>query len=160
MGDLREFSKTVRLSLSVYPWRRIDPVPWAPLPRKLSECRVALVSTAGFVVPGQEPFDAAVRGGDYTYREIPADASPARLIDAHRSQAFDHEGMRRDPNLAFPLERIRELAEEGTIGSVNDRHLSFMGSITAPGRLVRKSAPQAAGILADDGVDAALLVPV
>jgi hypothetical protein len=40
------------------------------------------------------------------------------------------------------------------------RHLSFMGSITAPGRLVAESAPEAAQLLVDDGVDVALLVPV
>ena len=46
------------------------------------------------------------------------------------------------------------------IGSVNRRHLSFMGSIPAPGRLIRDSAPAAAQLLVEDRVDAALLVPV
>ncbi len=160
MGDLKEFSKTVRLSLSVYPWRRIDPVPWVALEKKLSRSRVALISTAGFVLPGQEPFNRQVKGGDYSFREIPWTTDPGVLIDTHRSEAFDHGGMQRDPDLAFPLSRIRELADEGTVGSVAPRHLSFMGSITAPGRLVRKSAPQAARILKEDGADAALLVPV
>lgn len=82
------------------------------------------------------------------------------MVDTHRSESFDHEGMHRDPNLAFPLDRLRELAEHGRIGSVNRRHLSFMGSITAPGRLVRDTAPEAARRLVADGVDAALLVPV
>lgn len=160
MGDLREFSKTIRLSLSVYPWRRVAPVPWTPLKRNLSECRVALVSTAGFILPGQKPFDGAARGGDVSFREIPASEPASRLIDTHRSRVFDHEGMQRDPNLAFPLERLAELAGEGTIGTVNHRHLSFMGSITAPGRLIRKSAPEAARLLVADAVDVALLVPV
>jgi hypothetical protein len=35
-----------------------------------------------------------------------------------------------------------------------------MGSITAPGRLIRDSAPAAAKLLADDRVDVALLIPV
>ncbi len=160
MGDLKEFSKTVRLSLSVYPWRRVDPVPWVRLEKELSESRVALVSTAGFVLPGQDPFDGGVKGGDYSFREIPWNTAPHVLIDTHRSGAFDHGGMSADPDLAFPLTRIRELADEGAVGSVAPRHLSFMGSITAPGRLVRKSAPRAARILKEDGVDAALLVPV
>jgi len=43
---------------------------------------------------------------------------------------------------------------------VNQRHLSFMGSITAPGRLMRRTAPEAARALQADGVDVALLVPV
>jgi hypothetical protein len=35
-----------------------------------------------------------------------------------------------------------------------------MGSITAPSRLMRDSAPAAAQLLVDDSVDVALLVPV
>ncbi len=35
-----------------------------------------------------------------------------------------------------------------------------MGSITAPGRLMRETAPEAARWLVDDGVDVAILVPV
>ena len=84
----------------------------------------------------------------------------AALIDAHKSQSFDHEGMLRDPNLAFPLARARELVERGRLGALNHRHLSFMGSITAPGRLMRDHAPEAARRLVEDGVDVALLVPV
>jgi hypothetical protein len=38
--------------------------------------------------------------------------------------------------------------------------VSFNGSITAPGRLVRQSAPEMAEVLRAEMVDAALLVPV
>jgi D-proline reductase (dithiol) PrdB len=160
MGDLSEFSLATRLFLRAYRWRRIDPVPWTPLERPLAHCRLALVSSAGLVTPGQPPFDEDVRGGDPSFREIPADADPRSLIDTHRSESFDHAGIATDANLALPLERVRELAASGRIGSVNRRHLSFMGSITAPGRLVRDTAPAAARALVDDGVDVALLVPV
>lgn len=118
------------------------------------------MTSAGFVLPGQAPFDASLRGGDTSYRILPADTPVKQLIDCHRSEVFDHGGMRRDPNLAFPLERLHELAARRRIGSVSPRHLSFMGSITAPGRLMRQTAPQAARVLAEDGTDAALLVPV
>jgi D-proline reductase (dithiol) PrdB len=135
-------------------------VPWTPLAKPLAACRVALVGSAGFVLPGQDPFDDSVRGGDTSFRVIPAETDVRTLVDTHRSETFDHAPMRADPNLAFPLDRLRELASEGVIGSVAPRHLSFMGSITAPGRLVRSSAPEAARLLVADGVEAALLVPV
>jgi D-proline reductase (dithiol) PrdB len=160
MGSIDEFTLRYRLFLKAYRWRRIDPVPWTPLAKPLAASRLALVSTAGFVLPGQEPFSASVRGGDYSFREIPSDADVGTLIDTHRSETFDHQAMQRDPNLAFPIDRVRELAAEGRIGEVNRRHLSFMGSITAPGRLMRDSAPEAARRLREDGVDVALLVPV
>jgi D-proline reductase (dithiol) PrdB len=160
MGEHTEFTFRTQVFLKAYPWRRIDPVPWTPLPKPLARCRLALVSSAGFVLPGQPPFDDSVRGGDPSFREIPADADARALIDTHRSESFDHAGIARDPNLAFPLDRVRELAAAGRIGAVNHRHLSCMGSITAPGRLIRDTAPPAARLLVEDQADVALLVPV
>lgn len=160
MATLDELDLPVRLFLKTYPWRRIDPVPWAPLSKPLAESRAALVTSAGFVLPGQEPFSDEVRGGDVSFREIPVDADVFSLIETHRSKSFDHSGLRSDPNLGLPLDRFRELAASGRLGALNHRHLSFMGSITAPARLVRDTAPEAARRLAEDGVDVALLVPV
>ncbi len=160
MGDLSEFGQGMRLFLRAYPWRRIDPVPWTPLRRPLAESKLALVSSAGFAMPDQEPFDESRRGGDPSFREIPSDADPSVLVDCHRSQTFDHSGMDGDPNLAFPLDRARELVASGRIGSLARHHLSFMGGITAPGRLVKQTAPAAVGPLVEEGVEVALLVPV
>jgi D-proline reductase (dithiol) PrdB len=160
VGDLSEFPLAIRLFLRSYPWRRVDPVPWAPLAKPLARARLALVASAGFVAPGQAPFDESVRGGDVSFREIPADADPATLRESHRSRSFDHSGLARDANLALPLERARELVRAGRVGSLAAFHLSFMGSITAPGRLVKRTAPEAARRLVADGVEAALLVPV
>jgi len=82
------------------------------------------------------------------------------MRDTHRSGSFDHSGVQADPNLAFPLDRLRELVAEGTIGSVNQRHFSMMGSITLPQRLCEESAPAVASMLEADGVDAVLLIPI
>lgn len=160
MGEFSEFALPIRAMLRVYRWRQIDPVPWAPLKKPLAECRLAVVSSAGFVHRGQAPFDKSVRGGDFTFREIPNEVDVSELTDFHRSRSYDHTGLARDPNLAFPLDRVRELAESGRVGSLARAHISFMGSITAPGRLIRDTAPAAARALVDDGVDIALLVPV
>jgi len=160
MGEIAEFSLVDRTFLRAYRWRKIDPVPWAPLAKPLSDSRLALVSSAGFVTPGQSGFDGSVRGGDPSFRNIPSDFPVADLIDTHRSDSFDHEGMLRDPNLAFPIDRVRELVASRRIHPVADEHISFMGSITAPGRLVRDTAPEIARRLLADEVDIALLVPV
>lgn len=160
MANVSELSLPLRLFLKAYPWRRNDPVPWARPQKPLTEAKVALVSTAGLVLPTQAPFDNDVRGGDWTFREIPADADTKSLIDTHRSESYDHSGVHADVNLAFPIDRIRELAEERAIGAVNHRHFSLMGSITAPGRLMAHSAPVIADALTADGVDAVLLVPI
>ena len=160
MGDLSEFSLPYRLFLKGYRWRKIDPIPFSPLRKPLEQSNVALVSTAGFVMPDQEPFDKEMAGGDFTFREIPATADASTLTESHRSEVFDHSGIESDPNLAFPLDRVQDLREQGRIGAVNFRHFSFMGSITAPGRLIERSAPECAARLVADEVDVALLIPV
>ena len=160
MAELSELSLRDQIFLRAYRWRRIDPVPWTPLGKPLASCRVAAVSSAGLVLPDQKPFDPKARGGDPTFRQIPGDADLTTLVDSHRSHSFDHSGIRRDPNLALPLDRLRELAASGRIGEVNRRHLSFMGSLTAAGRFVRETGPEAAAWLVEDRVDVALLVPV
>ena len=160
MADLNEFSWEVRLFLKSYPWRRINPTPWTPLNKPLSECKLALVSSAALVMPGQAPFDPGMRGGDTSFRFIEDEVDLRDLIDTHPSHHFDHSGLAQDLNLAFPLDRARELVEWGRIGTLNYRHLSLLGAITAPGRLIKEAAPQAARCLAEDGVDVALLCPV
>ena len=157
---ISEMPLGLKVFLHTYRWRSISPVPWSPLKKELSEANVALVSTAGFVARGQEPFDRALKGGDFTFRTLPKDTDVATLVDSHRSESFDHSGIRSDPNLAFPLNRLREMEQDGRIGRVNERHWSFMGSITAPGRLIAKTAPEAAEQAVDDRVVAVLLVPV
>ena len=160
MARISELPLWLRAVLAAYPWRRIDPVPSAPLAKPLASARVALVTTAGLVPPGAPPFDEGIKGGDFSFRVIRADADVRSLEEHHRSESFDHAGIQADANLAFPLDRLRELARRGTIGEVAPRHLSFMGSITAPGRLLARTAPEAADLLVADQVDVALLVPV
>ena len=160
MASLSDLSLKDQLFVRAYRWRRIDPVPWTPLPRSLAECRLGLISTAGLSAPDQPRFDAHYKGGDPDLREIPSSIDVQSLVENHRSQSWDHRGVELDKNVAFPIDRIHELIDAGRIGSVAERFLSFMGSITATGRFVRDYAPRAAEIFRQQGVDVALLVPV
>ena len=160
MATLDDQPMWVRAMLKLYRWRRVAPTPLATMTKPLSACRVALVTSAGLVAVGDTAFDETVRGGDWSYRVLRGDVDVASLGEFHRSASFDHSGIEADRNLAFPLDRLRELVADGTIGAVAPRHLSFMGSITAPNRLVQRSAPESAELLVNDEVDLALLVPV
>ena len=160
MANLSDLSLKNRLFMATYRYRALDPVPFARPAKPLCEARVALVTTGGVYLPTQVPFDNELKGGDASFREIPADIDVAALGIAHKSDAFDQTGFHADRNLGFPLERLREMAKRGEIGALNGRALSFMGSITAPGRLVKDTAPAAAALLEADGVDVALLVPL
>ena len=149
-----------RLLLAAYRWRRAVPAAPAALRVPLPQARVALVTSAGLVAPGDTPFDLAIRGGDCSWRTIAATIDPATLTIHHRSDAFDRAPLADDVNVVFPADRLRALMAAGDIGELAPRHLSFMGSITAPGRLIRESAPAAAAVFVADQVDVALLVPV
>ena len=94
------------------------------------------------------------------FGKSPAEIEPATLRDTHSSDSFDHSGVEQDPNLAFPLAPLRDLCDAGRLGSLNQRHFSFMGSITAPGRFIKKTAPAIVAKLVSDRVDLVLLVPV
>lgn len=146
--------------LRTYRWRRAEAVGAARLTRPVAEARVALVTSAGFVAPDETPFDLDLKGGDGSFRTIAGDAVLDTLTMHHRSDAYDPAPIALDRNVAFPLDCLRALAADGVIGAVAPRHLSFMGSITMPDRLVGDFAPAAADLLQGDGVDIALLVPV
>ncbi|HEY7680100.1 MAG TPA: glycine/sarcosine/betaine reductase selenoprotein B family protein [Terriglobia bacterium] len=159
MAELSDLPLWEQVFMKAYPYRQARwsrPATVTPL----AAARAALITTAGLHLPGQPPFDESIKGGDWSFRWIPGDVEVQSLRISHRSRSFDREGVLRDRNLAFPLDRFRELVAEGILGSLSDRHLSFMGSITAPGRLLRDTAPEAARTLRAGGVSLAFLVPV
>ena len=127
--------------------------PWVT-GKALSQRRVAIVSSAGLVVRGEDPF----RGRDADYRVIPSATRPEELLVSHISINFDRTGFQEDWNVVFPLDRLRDLAAEGTIGSVAQTHYSFMGA-TDPVQM-EPHAREVAGLLKSDQVDAVILPPV
>ncbi len=160
MATLSDLSLKNRIFMATYRYRTLDPIPFARPRRPLREARVALLTSGAVYAPGQDPFDEEKKGGDVSFRVIRGDADVATLGIAHKSDAFDQRGFRDDRNLGFPLDRLREMEAAGTIGGLAPRAISFMGSISAPGRLVKETAPEAAALLEEDGVDVALLVPL
>ncbi len=162
MATYNDLSLHVRLFMRGYPFSRytITPLPCAPLAKPMSESRIALVTTAGFRTPDQQRFDHSIKMGDASFRVIPKTIETQTLVESHRSYAFDRAGIQSDVNLAFPLDRFRELESRGEIGELNRRHFSFMGSIVGPRRLVEETAPKVAQMLREDNVDAVFLTPV
>ena len=120
----------------------------------LSQRKIAIVSSAGLFRRGTEPF----RGRDSDYRVVPGDIAWADLLTSHISVNFDRTGLQEDWNVAFPLDRMRELAAEGVIGSLADTHYSFMGAADPLG--MEPYARELAGRLKQEEVDSVLLTPV
>lgn len=159
MARLSDLKLRHKIFMRGYRYRQRSWLP-ALLEKPLQFARLAVITTAALYLPGQEPFDESIRGGDVSFREIQAGVDLSLLKIAHKSDAFDHTGIEADKNLALPLDRLREWVEEGKLGSAAAVHFSFMGSISAPGRLIAQTAPKVARHLQDDGVDAVLLTPV
>jgi hypothetical protein len=160
MAKLSDLKLAYQIFMKAYPYRSVNWLPGAHLSKPLREARIAVVTTAAYFKPDQIPFDTSIRGGDYSYRVIPIDTGLSTLRIAHRSDAFDLRGIVSDKNLALPLDRLKSLADRGVIGPIAPRHFSFMGSISAPGRLIANTAPEVAQMLLEDAVDAVLLTPV
>jgi D-proline reductase (dithiol) PrdB len=129
------------------------PTPWVDGP-PLGQRRVAIVTTAGLQRRSDIPFAA----GSADYRVIAADTPAADIVMSHVSVNYDRAGFQEDVNVVFPLQRLRELAAEGVIGSVADYHYSFMGAASI--RAIEPRAREVARLLAQDRVDAVVLSPV
>ena len=153
LTDLHEAERKAQLD-KVPPLRkRYTGRPWVK-PPALVNARVAIVTTAGLHRKGDRPFGP--RATDY--RIIPGGTAAAGLVMSHQSVNFDRSGFQEDHNVAFPIDRLNELAKEGVIGSVAAYHYSFMGATTV--EELEPRARELAGLLKQDGVDAVLLTPV
>jgi D-proline reductase (dithiol) PrdB len=145
----------VRAGANEVPVFQFDGTPWTR-PKPLPECRVAIVTTAGLRADGGHRWAQ----GDQGFVVLPGDRRDLTL--AHTSQNFDRTAVLEDLNVVYPIDRLAELADRGTIGSVASRHLAFMGAqrdhnLTT---LRTDSGPAAADLLAADDVAVVLLTPV
>jgi D-proline reductase (dithiol) PrdB len=141
-----------------------DPIPWAAVAKPLAESKVALLSTSGLSMQGDAPFDMEFERkrptrGDGSWRALRADAT-GDTIEANHLH-IDTGYVRRDINVALPLDRLRELVAEGVVGAMAETHYSTMGyqgNDTSEQEQV--SAPAIAAQMKSEEVDLALLAPV
>lgn len=144
------------LGYGAYRWvRNDDPPPWAPVTKPLAASRVALIGSGGIYVAGQVAFH---HKDDTSFRIISADTPTSELRVTHF--AYDLRDARRDPNVVFPLDTLRELALESIIGGLGPRAYAFMGGIYSARKVRELLAPALADHVSNDEVDLALLVPV
>jgi D-proline reductase (dithiol) PrdB len=115
-------------------------VPFTPFDKDLATAIVTLVSATGVYAVDQEPFPTE-DPGDVTYRAIDSQTDTRTLRIAHHH--YDHSEADADPNIVFPLDSLRELAAEGVIAGVNDKHYSY-GFTTRLKELYEKTFPEIA----------------
>ena len=135
------------------PMPQFEATPWVT-PKPLAEATVAIVTSAALHRPDDDGF---VAGNDASYRVL--DRADRELVLGHWRPNFDRSAFQQDPNIWFPLDRLREMAASGEIGGVSRWHYSFMGAMPRPD-LYEQTAEEVGRLLAADEVDVALLVPV
>ena len=143
-----------------YEWSHYAEVPFARLPKALSQCRIALITTAAPYQPGQgdqgpgAPYNAKAKF--YTvYSGDTAHDHDLRIshvaIDRQHTTA-------QDCGTYFPLPALRRCVESGRIGSVASR---FHGAPTNRSQrtTLEVDGPEIVARCRGDGVDAAILAP-
>lgn len=156
---LEKSQKLVRDQFDPYfSWIENKDLQWPPYPKKLSESKVALVTSCGiYRQDTQLPFNAWNHYGDPSFREIHKDTPHDRLQIAHSH--YDHKYAKSDLNCILPIDHFISFEKEGTIGSFYPWIYSFMGYNPQPKQLMEESIPVIISRMKNDNVDAVLLTP-
>jgi D-proline reductase (dithiol) PrdB len=139
---------------------------WAPFPTRLSDSRLALLSSAGLHLRSQPPFDLdrerrEPTWGDASYRMLPHVATIEDVAVAHLH--VNPEPLLADPNITLPRAALEELVQQGRVGGAVDQHVSVMGyqgwHDDALDRWRQKTGPAIARELQTQGADGLILAP-
>ena len=137
-------------------------IPWTPLQKPLSESVFALMTSAGISMHADPPFDMAREQrepmwGDPSYRRIPITATPADIDVNHLHVNTDY--IKKDINVALPINRFQEMAADGFIGGLAPTAYSYYGFQMDPSVLMNETMPRVAADMQAEGVDAVLITP-
>ena len=146
-----------RLGYAPYRWYRRESAPaWTKLAKPIAESRLAVLSTAGGYALGQVAFHYK---DDTSIRAIPKQTARGDIRFAHLTENY-LPGPRRDPNCMLPLEHLRTLEADGSIGEVAEDVLSCMGGIYSQRRVREELIPAVVAAVETSKADAALLIPM
>lgn len=137
-------------------------IPWSPLIRQISECKVSLISSGGIVTVNDEPYDLQIEYdnpwySDPSYRVIPRSVTQDEVVCSHLH--VDTTSFNNDMNCLMPIDRLSELEGNGEIGYLAESHYSFIGYTTQPDNLLKGSVSGIIQNLKDEFVDIVILVP-
>lgn len=131
----------------------ITPIPvWTNVTKELKDMKIALATAAGVHLKSDVKFNLA---GDFSYRVIPENTKTSDLMVSHGG--YDNGDVNKDINCMFPLDRLKELKEEGKIKGVAPIHIGFMGGGGNQDKFKHETGPAIAKLLKDEGVDAVVL---
>lgn len=150
LDDIPEPTRTAVRDLSC-PTPETSPFVAGPA---LAQRKIAIISSAALIHRGDKTFPI----GSGEFRAVPGSWDSADILMSHVSINFDRAGFQRDINVAYPIDRLREMADDGVIGGLVDTHYTVMGS-TDPAAMA-DSADGIAALLHAEGCTGVLLLPV
>jgi len=140
-----------------YRWTINEDAPLTRPSKPVSEARVTMLTSGGMSLCAMPAWDPMSRN-DHRLDAIPSDTS-TQDFQIHDSY-YDHRSADTDLNCQFPIDRLREMVADGTIGSVAERFWSgFMGRIYNRTKVMEESAPAFVAELHKDEVDLLIAVP-
>ncbi len=154
--SLLDTKKIIQKKYPAFEYTVFNDTPVTPLSKPLHECKMTLLTTGGLHLKTDSPFDTKHKEGDCSYRMLPGDMDHKDIMVTHES--YDHTFINKDFNCVFPVDRMREYVQEGTINSLSEEHYSFMGHIYVIGPLLDNAAAVGKR-LKGLGVDIAFLTP-
>ncbi len=142
-----------------YEWAHHTDVPFTALTKPLSECRVAIVSTSDIAIKGPDgQRDRSHEFGVGNVYSLPSD-TPIEFLYSRQEHYDQHATTLEDVNSYYPVARLRELVDQGRIGSLAPR---FHGVYTgySKRKTAEADAPEVLRRCLTDDVDVALMTPV
>ena len=149
-----------------------DDGPFTKPEKNVSQSRLALLTSPGHFVEGDDPEPFGIKNMTQAEAEkriidfirdkpslshIPFNTPPEKLRVRHGG--YDIRGVEKDPEVALPLSALSEMEKSGIIGELLPFAYSFVGAC-AQKRLIKETGPQWADHLKEEKTDVALLVPV
>jgi len=126
----------------------------APLRKPITQSTIGIFTSAGIQTVGDRPM---AETNDLSYRVIDRSVPYSKLTVAHQTPV--REWALEDLNVAFPRERLAELAAEGSLGRLAPRAISMVGSITKFTELLHNTVPAIKEEFDSQQVDLVFLFP-
>ncbi len=157
---VKAIRKPVNWGLSLPVSTNNDNIPWTPFKKPLTESCLAVISTAGFYLEGDEPFDVDSAYGDSSFRTIPSNFAKEKLEIAHTH--YPHTRVKEDINVLFPIDRLLELVKAKVIGRLSPNFYSFGFGMYLTQEFIGETDGTAHNLvkkLKEDEIDYVVMVP-
>jgi hypothetical protein len=133
---------------------QFEPPTLVPLRRPIGESKIGLFLSCG-VQCASDPMLRETE--DITFRLIDRNVPLGELVMAHRTVV--RKWADEDLNVAYPIDAMRALEADGTIGALAHTAVSIVGSIERYTEFMDNTLPAIKQIYDSQGVDLVLMVP-